>query len=207
MKSLEKEAQATGKPFWGRGPDNAGSYNSRPHETRFFCDKGAYESGYGKFFLKWYSQTLIDHLQRVLTAAKMALIHTPLAVKVSQLLRPRNKYFNHNKSIYVPLFPICRGFLFEWSFLMGEQLPCIHWWHHTASQAAALTAGFCHNASYQYIGARLREKYVTTLNFQCVESQTLDHHQDSPETLGNPQALLVKVSILDFIVWKLSSKL
>lgn len=85
MKSLEKTAKARGKPFWGRTPDNTGSYNSKPHETGFFCDKGDYDySNYGRFFLDWYSQSLIDHANLVLRKAKQYLLPTPLAVKVSE---------------------------------------------------------------------------------------------------------------------------
>ncbi|GJX66066.1 beta-amylase 7 [Tanacetum coccineum] len=33
LKSLTKAAEARGHSFWARGPENRGSYNSRPHET------------------------------------------------------------------------------------------------------------------------------------------------------------------------------
>ncbi|KAL3829663.1 hypothetical protein ACJIZ3_018465 [Penstemon smallii] len=83
MKSLEKAAKARGHSLWGKGPDNAGSYNSKPQETKFFCDGGDYDSYYGRFFLKWYSQVLIDHGDRVLALAKWAFEDTPIAAKLS----------------------------------------------------------------------------------------------------------------------------
>ncbi|CAK9134411.1 unnamed protein product [Ilex paraguariensis] len=83
MKSLKKAAEARGHSFWGKGPDNAGSYNSRPHDTRFFCDGGDYDGYYGRFFLNWYSQVLIDHGDRVLALANLAFEDTPIATKLS----------------------------------------------------------------------------------------------------------------------------
>lgn len=83
MKSLKKAAEARGHSFWGEGPDNAGAYNSRPHETRFFCDGGDYDSYYGRFFLNWYCQILVDHGDRVLSLANLAFEGTAIATKVS----------------------------------------------------------------------------------------------------------------------------
>ncbi|XP_042505641.1 beta-amylase 2, chloroplastic-like, partial [Macadamia integrifolia] len=83
LKSLRKAAEARGHVVWARGPGNAGSYISQPHETGFFCDGGEYDGYYGRFFLNWYSQVLIDHADLVLTFAKMVFEDTPIAVKVS----------------------------------------------------------------------------------------------------------------------------
>ncbi|XP_050249637.1 beta-amylase 2, chloroplastic [Quercus robur] len=83
MKSLTKAAEARGHLNWARGPDNAGSYNSTPHETGFFCDGGEYDSYYGKFFLNWYSQVLVDHGNRVLALANLAFEGTCIASKLS----------------------------------------------------------------------------------------------------------------------------
>lgn len=82
-KSLEKAAEARGHSFWGRPPDHAGSYNSQPQDTKFFCDGGEYDSGYGRFFLNWYSQTLIHHGDSVLSMANLAFESTPISVKVT----------------------------------------------------------------------------------------------------------------------------
>ncbi|KAM7511987.1 hypothetical protein LguiB_010862 [Lonicera macranthoides] len=83
MKSLKSAAEARGHSFWGKGPNNAGSYNSQPHETRFFCDGGDYDSYYGRFFLTWYSRVLIDHGDRVLALANLAFEGTHIAAKLS----------------------------------------------------------------------------------------------------------------------------
>ncbi|XP_047958762.1 beta-amylase 2, chloroplastic [Salvia hispanica] len=83
MESLVKAAEARGHLIWGRAPNNAGSYNSKPQDTRFFCDGGEYNSLYGRFFLKWYSGVLVDHADRVLAMANIAFEETPIAVKLS----------------------------------------------------------------------------------------------------------------------------
>lgn len=83
LKNLRKASEARGHSFWARGPDNAGSYNSRPHETGFFCDGGDYNGYYGRFFLNWYSQVLVDHGDRVLSLAKLAFEGTCIGAKVS----------------------------------------------------------------------------------------------------------------------------
>ncbi|KAJ4956789.1 hypothetical protein NE237_013572 [Protea cynaroides] len=83
LKSLRKAAEARGHVMWARGPENAGSYNSQPQETGFFCDGGEYDGYYGRFFLNWYSQVLIEHANRVLSLAKLAFEGTPIATKVS----------------------------------------------------------------------------------------------------------------------------
>ncbi|KDP28631.1 hypothetical protein JCGZ_14402 [Jatropha curcas] len=83
LKSLRKMAEARGHPFWARGPENAGSYNSQPHETGFFCDGGDYDGYYGRFFLNWYSRVLVEHGDRVLSLAKLAFEGTQIAAKLS----------------------------------------------------------------------------------------------------------------------------
>lgn len=83
LKSLRKAAEARGHSFWGKGPDNAGFYNSRPHETGFFCDGGEYDSYYGRFFLNWYSQVLIDHGDLILSLAQLPFEGTCVTAKLS----------------------------------------------------------------------------------------------------------------------------
>ncbi|KAK2655713.1 hypothetical protein Ddye_008765 [Dipteronia dyeriana] len=83
LKNLSKAAEVRGHSFWARGPDNAGSYNDTPHETGFFRDVGDYDSYYGRFFLNWYSQVLVDHGERVLALANLAFEGTCIASKLS----------------------------------------------------------------------------------------------------------------------------
>ena len=82
QQNLRKAAKLRGHSFWARGPDNAGQYNSRPHETGFFCERGDYDSYFGRFFLHWYSQSLIDHADNVLSLANFAFEDTKIIVKV-----------------------------------------------------------------------------------------------------------------------------
>lgn len=85
QKNLRQAALSRGHLFWARGPDNAGYYNSRPHETGFFCDGGdydSYDSYYGRFFLNWYSGILIDHVDQVLSLATLAFDGVETVVKV-----------------------------------------------------------------------------------------------------------------------------
>eukprot|EP00271_Cylindrocystis_brebissonii_P005278 TRINITY_DN17244_c0_g1_i1.p1 TRINITY_DN17244_c0_g1~~TRINITY_DN17244_c0_g1_i1.p1 ORF type:complete len:547 (+),score=92.49 TRINITY_DN17244_c0_g1_i1:72-1712(+) len=83
LKQLKQAAEKRGHPDWGHPPDNAGTYNSQPDETGFFRDGGDYDSYYGRFFLKWYSQTLIEHGDRVLNMASNVFEGTHIACKVS----------------------------------------------------------------------------------------------------------------------------
>ncbi|OEL20838.1 Beta-amylase 8, partial [Dichanthelium oligosanthes] len=82
QRNLRQSTLSRGHLFWARGPDNAGYYNSRPHETGFFCDGGDYDSYYGRFFLNWYSGVLIDHVDQVLSLATLAFDGAEIVVKV-----------------------------------------------------------------------------------------------------------------------------
>jgi len=70
LASLRAAALAVDQPQWGlAGPHDAGTYNSRPHDTPFFTAAGRWASPYGHFFLSWYSDALIAHGDRLLGAA------------------------------------------------------------------------------------------------------------------------------------------
>ncbi|XP_064991839.1 beta-amylase 7-like isoform X1 [Musa acuminata AAA Group] len=155
QKSLKKAADARGHSVWARGPHNAGSYNSQPHETGFLCDGGEYNSQYGRFFLGWYSQVLVEHGDSVLFLAKLAFDGSSISVKISG----------------------------------------IHWWYKTASHAAELTAGFynpCNRDGYAPIASMLK-KHGAALNFTCTELHTLDHYEDFPEAMADPEGLVWQV--------------
>ncbi|CAM6088063.1 unnamed protein product [Calypogeia fissa] len=83
QKNLMKAAVLRGHADWGHPPDNAGTYNSKPQDTDFFRDGGDYDSYYGRFFLRWYSQVLIEHGNSVLTLANLAFEEMKIAAKVS----------------------------------------------------------------------------------------------------------------------------
>ncbi|XP_022979371.1 beta-amylase 8-like isoform X5 [Cucurbita maxima] len=82
QQSLRKAAGLRGHSFWARGPDNSGQYNSRPHESGFFCERGDYDSYYGRFFLQWYAQMLIYHVDNVLSLASLVFEETKFIVKI-----------------------------------------------------------------------------------------------------------------------------
>ncbi|EPS63004.1 hypothetical protein M569_11781, partial [Genlisea aurea] len=69
--SLAAAAEAIGKNEWGRGgPHDSGHYKQYPEETGFFRREGTWNSEYGRFFLEWYSNMLLDHGEKILAAAE-----------------------------------------------------------------------------------------------------------------------------------------
>ncbi|XP_021753970.1 beta-amylase 8-like isoform X2 [Chenopodium quinoa] len=119
QQNLRKAAKLRGHSFWARGPDNAGNYNSRPPETGFFCEKGDYESYFGRFFLNWYAQMLIDHADNVLSLASLAFEETQIVVKIpavywwyktpSHAAELTAGYYNPtNRDGYSPVFEVLR---------------------------------------------------------------------------------------------------
>jgi beta-amylase len=85
--SLTAAATAAGHSEWAVSPANAGSYNSKPYDTEFFASSSSednYRSDYGKFFLDWYAQALVDHGDAVLAAARSSFDSSiKLSVKVA----------------------------------------------------------------------------------------------------------------------------
>lgn len=71
LASLARAAAAVGQPDWGNaGPHDAGTYNSNPEQTGFFRGWGGrWDTDYGRFFLGWYSQALLEHGDRMLRTA------------------------------------------------------------------------------------------------------------------------------------------
>jgi len=69
--SFAAAAQSAGKGKWNSPPTDAGDYNSKPGDARFFTD--GYKSDYGKFFLDWYFGSLKAHGAAVMDAARAAL--------------------------------------------------------------------------------------------------------------------------------------
>ncbi|XP_057478971.1 beta-amylase 8-like [Actinidia eriantha] len=136
QQNLRKAAKLRGHSFWARGPDNAGQYNSRPHETGFFCERGDYDSYYGRFFLHWYAQSLIDHADNVLYLASLAFEDTRLVVKIpavywwykttSHAAELTAGYYNPtNQDGYAPVFEILKKHTVTMKFVWsGLQVPC-----------------------------------------------------------------------------------
>lgn len=67
LASLAEAAAAVQEPDWGlEGPHDAGEYNSWPEDTGFFRGwGGAWDNPYGHFFMKWYSDNLLLHGERL----------------------------------------------------------------------------------------------------------------------------------------------
>jgi len=83
---LSSSATSAGHSDWGKAsPNNAGTYNSKPPSSTGFFGSGSdnYKSSYGKFFLGWYHQLLLDHADRVLSAAKSVFGSLAIAGKVA----------------------------------------------------------------------------------------------------------------------------
>jgi len=89
LAELKQAASDAGHPEWGGAePNDAGSWNSRPYDTGFFSSNGFdnYASDYGKFFLSWYSNRLLQHGEDVLSIAKKVFgSKVSLAAKISGL--------------------------------------------------------------------------------------------------------------------------
>ncbi|XP_062209843.1 beta-amylase 2, chloroplastic [Phragmites australis] len=83
LSSLKAAAEAVGKPDWGNaGPGDSGGYNDWPEDTPFFRREGGWNTPYGEFFMSWYSQMLLEHGERILSAASAVFTGTP-GVKIS----------------------------------------------------------------------------------------------------------------------------
>ncbi|GAB4857962.1 Beta-amylase 8 [Ancistrocladus abbreviatus] len=119
QQNLRRAARSRGHSFWARGPDNAGHYNSKPIETGFFCDRGDYDSYYGRFFLRWYAQILVDHADNVLSLASLAFEETQIIVKIpaiywwykaaSHAAELNAGYYNPmNQDGYFPVFEVLK---------------------------------------------------------------------------------------------------
>lgn len=67
--NFKAAAKAAGHPEWDSPPTDAGGYNSNPDSTTFFRTNGGYASAYGKFFMNWYSNLLIEHGRNILREA------------------------------------------------------------------------------------------------------------------------------------------
>jgi beta-amylase len=69
-KSLSEAAIRYGKPAFGGPPSNSGSYKENPDHVPFYTNgHDNYRSEYGVFFLRWYSNALIDHARAILKSA------------------------------------------------------------------------------------------------------------------------------------------
>ncbi|CAE7662413.1 BAM1 [Symbiodinium sp. CCMP2456] len=70
LNSLASAAKSAGHADWSNPPSDAGDYNSHPGDAAFF--QNGYQSDFGRFFLKWYADALLQHGAEVLQRAKQA---------------------------------------------------------------------------------------------------------------------------------------
>ncbi|KAK8898208.1 beta-amylase [Tritrichomonas musculus] len=77
-----KDAKEAGRPEWTSPPNDIGdSYNVYPGGPTFWTT--GYKTEYGKFFLSWYSQKLIEHGRNVLKTARKVFPNTEISGKVA----------------------------------------------------------------------------------------------------------------------------
>jgi beta-amylase len=173
--SLAAAAAAVGRPEWGRrGPHDAGHYNAREAETRFFHpEDGSWDSEYGRFFLSWYSGELVAHCDRVLGAVRGALgaAGRPRAARAAAEAP--------GGGVAYALAPAAR---------LSVKLAGVHWWFKSRSHAAELTAGYYNTRArngYAPIFAVLA-RHGAGASFTCVEMRDCEHPAEarcSPEGL------------------------
>nr|BAN41649.1 beta-amylase precursor, putative [Entamoeba invadens] len=86
LAKLQAAATAAGHSEWGSAsPSNAGTYNSRPPSSTGFFGSGSdnYASAYGKFFMDFYSNMLLEHTKNVLSSAKDVFGSLAIAGEIS----------------------------------------------------------------------------------------------------------------------------
>lgn len=106
LASLARAAYAVGHPDWGNaGPHDAGSYNSTPEECGFFSSYGGnWERPYGIFFLHWYANALLEHGDRMLSAATSVFNSRcqPNPEYGAHFFNSSSYYSDQSKQAYVP---------------------------------------------------------------------------------------------------------
>ncbi|KAM0072295.1 putative beta-amylase [Helianthus debilis subsp. tardiflorus] len=72
LKSLKKESAKQGYEYCNIISEIEGSYDSDPDQVGFFSDEKKFDSFKTRFFLNWYSKTLVEHGDQVIFNAKKA---------------------------------------------------------------------------------------------------------------------------------------
>jgi beta-amylase len=180
LQDLKAHAIAANRPEWGwGGPHDAGSYNSQAWETGFFVsDSGSWNTEYGRFFLGWYSQCLLDHADRVLGAASKAL-----ANKGPRTFKSQAKSGNGETV-----------FTFEPTCALGAKLAGVHWWFNSRAHAAELTAGYYNTRERNGYAPvmQLLARHNARVSFTCVEMRDCEFG-DWPDARCSPQGLLEQI--------------
>ncbi|KXZ50138.1 hypothetical protein GPECTOR_17g774 [Gonium pectorale] len=160
------------QPSWGLGgPHDAGSYCVWPHQTGFFHHYGNWSSAYGKFFLQWYSDMLLQHADAVLGTAREVLLQQGPGQGAAQglgLLPGAAAFAGVGGTGTAPARSSSggrgagsvagSGAAPSWQSWQGSglvtatpatppvrlhaKLPGLYWWYNTSSHAPELTAGY-----------------------------------------------------------------
>ncbi|KAH7857311.1 hypothetical protein Vadar_011191 [Vaccinium darrowii] len=82
LTNLKQHAEAFGNPLWGlSGPHDSPTYDQLPNSNSFVNENGgSWEAAYGDFFLSWYSNNLISHLDRLLSLASSTFSDYPVKI-------------------------------------------------------------------------------------------------------------------------------
>jgi len=82
LTNLKQHAEAFGNPLWGlSGPHDSPTYDQLPNSNSFVNENGgSWETAYGDFFLSWYSNNLISHLDRLLSLASSTFSDYPVKI-------------------------------------------------------------------------------------------------------------------------------
>jgi len=85
IKKLKSDATAAGHQDWGHNPDNTGDYSVWPGSSEFWKDGSynAWNSEYGRWFIKWYASQLNQHADRVIRAARQVFPNMHLSAKIA----------------------------------------------------------------------------------------------------------------------------
>jgi len=185
LADLKGAANATGYPEWGYPPTNAGGYNSRPEDTQFFSNNqpNNWNSDYGKFFLGWYSQSLINHGERVLDQAASVFTGYPThySIKISGVHWLYNTdshgaeltagYYNTvSRDGYTPIISILKAenasFDFTCLEMKNSEQPANA--RSNPEQLVAQTRRVCENNQVKYRGENALQRYDSTAYNQIV---------------------------------------
>ncbi|EMS60553.1 Beta-amylase 8 [Triticum urartu] len=193
QKNLRQSALTRGHLFWARGPDNAGYYNSRSHETGFFCDGGDYDSYYGRFFLNWYSGILIDHVDQVLSLATLAFDGAAIVVKFPMYITSNFARNGYPLSSFFFILYSGLHFCSKQPMIAQKLIPSIYWWYRTASHAAELTAGFYNPTNRDGYSPvfRMLKKHSIILKVVCYGPEFTV--QENDEAFADPEGLTWQV--------------
>lgn len=83
VSKFQQDSKSGGHSEWNAPPYDTGDYNLKPGGSSFW--NNGFKSKYGKFFLNWYQQQLIDHGDNVLGIARSLFPDTRLSCKISVL--------------------------------------------------------------------------------------------------------------------------